>query len=70
MRGTFILAQKLPPEALSLKPGASGSLECKHSSLSIWANVKPTPPLCRPAGWIAQWRKIGTLSVLNRNARA
>jgi hypothetical protein len=22
-------------------------------------------PLCRPSGWIALWRRIGTLSVLN-----
>ncbi len=23
------------------------------------------PPLCRPAGWIAAWRRIGALSVLD-----
>ncbi len=23
------------------------------------------PPLCRPAGWVTQWRRIGILSVLN-----
>lgn len=23
-------------------------------------------PLCRPSGWIALWRRIGNLSVLNR----
>ncbi|CAN1570188.1 hypothetical protein MCELHM10_03160 [Paracoccaceae bacterium] len=23
-------------------------------------------PLCRPSGWVAQWRRIGNLSVLNR----
>ena len=28
-----------------------------------------TGALCRPAGWIALWRTIGNLSVLNRNAR-
>lgn len=27
-------------------------------------------PLCRPAGWVALWRQIGTASVLNRKARA
>ncbi len=27
------------------------------------------PPLCRPSGWICHWRKIGTLSVLNRKSR-
>jgi len=27
------------------------------------------PPLCRPAGWIAAWRRIGTLSILSREAR-
>ncbi len=26
------------------------------------------PPLCRPSGWVAQWRRIGNLSVLNRKA--
>ena len=24
------------------------------------------PPLCRPFGWIALWRRMGNLSVLNR----
>lgn len=27
------------------------------------------PPLCRPAGWVALWRRMGNLSVLNRKAR-
>lgn len=27
------------------------------------------PPLCRPAGWAALWRRIGNLSVLNREHR-
>ncbi len=32
----------------------------------ILTNVKATSTaLCRPAGWIAQWRTIGNLSVLN-----
>lgn len=26
---------------------------------------QPLPPLCRPSGWIAQWRRIGALSVLD-----
>ncbi|WGV17432.1 hypothetical protein [Fuscovulum ytuae] len=26
-------------------------------------------PLCRPAGWIALWRRIGNLSVQNGKAR-
>ncbi|WP_216824658.1 hypothetical protein [Paragemmobacter aquarius] len=26
---------------------------------------RPLPPLCRPAGWIAQWRRIGALCVLD-----
>ena len=26
------------------------------------------PPLCRPAGWVALWRRMGNLSVLNRRA--
>ncbi len=26
--------------------------------------------LCRPAGWISLWRRIGNASVLNRKARA
>jgi len=28
------------------------------------------PPLCRPAGWVCQWRRLGNLSVLNRMGRA
>jgi len=24
------------------------------------------PPVCRPAGWVAIWRRLGNLSVLNR----
>jgi hypothetical protein len=32
--------------------------------------MKALPALCRPAGWIALWRKIGTLAVLNRKRQA
>jgi hypothetical protein len=28
------------------------------------------PAVCRPAGWIAVWRRIGTLSVLDRKGPA
>jgi len=58
----FILAQISPPEASAPTTGASGG--------DILTNVKRLPALCRPAGWIALWRTIGTLSVLNRMARA
>jgi hypothetical protein len=27
------------------------------------------PPLCRPAGWIALWRRMGNLSILNQKVR-
>jgi hypothetical protein len=27
---------------------------------------KTLPALCRPAGWIALWRRIGAVSVLSR----
>lgn len=63
MHAAFILAEILPPEAPGRSADASGG--------SILANVKATrAPLCRPAGWIALWRRIGNLSVLNRMARA
>lgn len=26
------------------------------------------PPLCRPSGWVALWRRMGNLSVLNRSS--
>jgi len=67
----FILAQILKaettsrssvPEAPVVRPGASGG--------SILTKMKSLPALCRPAGWIALWRTIGTLSVLNRLVRA
>jgi hypothetical protein len=29
------------------------------------APVITLPPLCRPAGWVALWRRIGTVSVLD-----
>ena len=57
MANGFILAQLLPPEAPVAGVRASGG--------SICAKMKPLPALCRPAGWIAQWRTIGALSVLN-----
>lgn len=25
----------------------------------------PLPPVCRPQGWAALWRRMGNLSVLN-----
>ncbi len=63
MRAVFILAEILPPEAPGRSAGASGG--------DILTNVKATQaPLCRPAGWIALWRRIGNLSVLNRMTRA
>ena len=58
----FILAQILPPEAPPDSTGASGG--------SILTKMKAaTNPLCRPAGWVALWRTLGNLSVLNRMAR-
>ena len=57
MRYRFILAKILPPEAPLAAAGASGG--------SIFAKMKPLPALCRPAGWIAEWRTIGAISVLN-----
>lgn len=27
------------------------------------------PPLCRPSGWVALWRRMGNLSILNRKPR-
>lgn len=30
------------------------------------AEIVSLPPLCRPSGWVAQWRRIGNLSILNR----
>ncbi len=62
MEAAFTLAQISPPEASATAAAASGG--------DIFTNVKALPALCRPAGWIAQWRKIGTMSVLNRKARA
>ncbi len=58
MPSDFILAKISPPEASAAGRGASGG--------DILTNVKATSTaLCRPAGWIAQWRTIGNLSVLN-----
>ena len=63
MQAAFILAEILPPMAPAERPGASGG--------DILTNVKAAlAALCRPAGWIALWRRIGNLSVLNRMARA
>jgi hypothetical protein len=66
MPSAFILAKILPPEAAAERPRASGKPERLGSGGDIWANVKPLPALCRPSGWIALWRTIGNLSVLNR----
>jgi hypothetical protein len=68
MPSTFTLAQISPPEAHCITSSASSKPELLGSGGDIWANVKPLPALCRPAGWIALWRKIGALSVLNRKA--
>ncbi len=68
MPSEFILAKILPPEAHSITVSADGKPELLGSGGDIWANVKPLPALCRPAGWIALWRKIGALSVLNCKA--
>ena len=38
---------------------------------SILTNVKATSTaLCRPSGWIAQWRTIGNLSMSNRQTHS
>ena len=61
MTHPFTLAQISPPEASAVAVGASGG--------DILTNVKATATaLCRPAGWIALWRTIGNLSVLNCKA--
>ncbi len=63
MHAGFALAKISPPEAPADRPGASGG--------RILTKVKATgAALCRPAGWIALWRRIGNLSVLNRMALA
>jgi hypothetical protein len=56
----FILAQILPAERPAMAVEASGG--------SIFAKMKPLPALCRPAGWIALWRTIGAMSVLDCGA--
>ncbi|MGV8954887.1 MAG: hypothetical protein ACOH2M_27560 [Cypionkella sp.] len=62
MAPAFTLAKISPPEASATKVKASGA--------NILTSMKALPALCRPAGWIAQWRKIGAMSVLNRKAQA
>jgi len=63
MQAAFTLAEIPPPLAPAKRPVASGG--------DILTNVKAAlAPLCRPAGWIALWRRIGNLSVLNRMVRA
>jgi hypothetical protein len=59
MARAFILAQISPAERPSLTARASGG--------GIFNKMKALPALCRPAGWIALWRTIGTLSVLDRS---
>lgn len=78
MRVVFILAQISSPkgEARPEIPPVEGFQRRTHRATrgaggDILTNVKATQaPLCRPAGWIALWRRIGNLSVLNRMARA
>lgn len=78
MRAVFILAKILPPEgeARPETPPVEGFQRQAHRATrgaggDVLTNVKATQaPLCRPAGWIALWRRIGNLSVLNRMARA
>jgi hypothetical protein len=62
MRRAFILVQISPPEAPSAAAEASGG--------DILAKMKALPALCRPAGWIALWRRIAGFSVLSRQAQA
>lgn len=28
--------------------------------------TRALPPVCRPSGWVALWRRMGNLSILNR----
>ena len=59
----FILAQIPPAERPAPAADASGG--------GIWAKMNAMIlPLCRPAGWVCQWRRMGNLSVLNRRAGA
>jgi hypothetical protein len=62
MQRAFILVQISPPEAPLAAAEASGG--------DIFAKMKALPALCRPAGWIALWRKIAGFSVLSRKVRA
>ena len=63
MPRAFTLVKISPPEAPQPTAEASGG--------DILTNVKATnAALCRPAGWIALWRTIGNLSVLNCQTHA
>ncbi len=39
-------------------------------SLPRMSGSEARSPLCRPAGWICLWRRLGNCSVLNRRAGA
>ena len=54
--GSFSGNSAITDSAAQLHPGV-----CKFG-----ADAMPTlPPLCRPSGWIAEWRKIGAFCVLD-----
>ena len=31
----------------------------------LWGTLSPLPPLCRPAGWIALWKRTAMVGKLN-----
>ena len=43
----------LPPSPFGLTPRR------------IWSKMKLLPPLCRPAGWMALWKRLAMVGMLN-----
>jgi hypothetical protein len=50
-----------------MRPDAAGTKNFRKFLANFFEKIC-LPPVCRPGGWVAIWRTMGNLSVLNRRS--
>ena len=51
-----------------MRPDTSGTKNFRKFLANFFEEIC-LPPVCRPGGWVAIWRALGNLSVLNRRSK-
>lgn len=51
-----------------MRNGAAGPRNFGKFLANFFQEICALPPVCRPAGWVALWRRMGNTSVLDCGA--